>query len=272
MLDPRIVKIGIEINGQIRYYEGLAVTASGTKYANPIQNECEIKITNLAKETRDFILTESSPLNANRTRKQVYVEAGRESYGTAILFQGDIVSVTGGQPPDITITIKAQTGAWEKGNIVAVGQPGQAKLSAIAGQVAGSMGLTLDFQAKDKNVSNHNFTGAALKQVDKLGTAGAVNAYVDDGRLVVKDYNIPLSGRVRVLDMDSGMIGVPEFTEQGIKVKFLLDNQSVLGGGLRIKSKTNPAADGDYVIYKLGFEVASRDTPFYYIAEAVRGK
>lgn len=272
MLDPRIVRIGIEVNGQIRYYEGLDITASGTKYANPIQNECEIKITNLARETRDYILTESSPMNANRTRKQVYVEAGRESYGAALLFKGDIVSVTGGQPPDISITIKAQTGAWEKGNIVSVSHPGQEKLSTIAAQTAKSMGLTLDFQAKDKNVSNHNFTGAALKQVDKVGTAGAVNAYVDDGRLVVKDLNIPLTGRLRELSLDTGMVGAPEFTEQGVKVKFLLDNQTTLGSGLRIESVMNPAANGEYVIYKLGFEVASRDTPFYFIAEATRAK
>ncbi len=66
------------------------------------------------------------------------------------------------------------------------------------------------------------------------------------------------------------MIGIPEFTEQGIKVKMLLDNQTKLGGGLRITSSIYPAVNGDYVIYKLGFDIATRDTPFYYIAEAAR--
>jgi hypothetical protein len=66
------------------------------------------------------------------------------------------------------------------------------------------------------------------------------------------------------------MVGIPEITEQGIKVKYLLDNVSRLGGGLRISSDIYPAVNGLYIIYKLGFEISNRDTPFYYIAEAAR--
>lgn len=50
----------------------------------------------------------------------------------------------------------------------------------------------------------------------------------------------------------------------------LFDNQTVLGGGINITSKLNPAANGAYTVFKLGFELASRDTPFYYIAEGTR--
>ena len=55
-----------------------------------------------------------------------------------------------------------------------------------------------------------------------------------------------------------------------LKVKFLLDNQTTLGSSLEIQSQQYPAANGTYVIYKLGFQIANRDTPFYYIAEAAR--
>ena len=66
------------------------------------------------------------------------------------------------------------------------------------------------------------------------------------------------------------MIGIPEFTEQGVKVKFLVDNQTKLGGGIEIRSVQYPATNGQYSIYKLGFQIASREQPFYYIAEAAR--
>lgn len=269
-LDPRIIRVGIEIDGQLRTYEGLDITASGTKYANPLQNECEIKISNLSREVRDYLLTETSPLNQRKVRKSIILEAGRVSYGTSVLFRGDITSVVGGQPPDITLTIKAMTGNWDKGNVVSNSQPGQAQLSKISEQAAKDMGLKLDFQAKDKSIANYSHTGAAIKQVDRIGTAGAVSAYIDDDRLVVKDIDMPLTGRTRVLSLDTGMIGAPEFTEQGIKVKFLYDGQTALGGALDITSVMNPAANGRYQIYKLQFEVASRNTAFYWIAEAKR--
>jgi hypothetical protein len=39
---------------------------------------------------------------------------------------------------------------------------------------------------------------------------------------------------------------------------------------LEVRSKINPAANGTYTVYKLGFDLANRDTAFYLIAEASR--
>lgn len=270
-LDPRLLRIGIEIGGQLKLYEGLAMTASGTKYANANQNECEVKITNLDQATRDYLLTETSPFNKNKKRKILTVEAGRVSTGYSLVFRGDITNAVGAQPPDIALTIKAATGDYAKGDIIATSQPGSAPLKNIAAQVAKDLDLALDFQATPKQIANYSFTGSKVKQVEQLGAMGRVNAYIDDATLVVKDFNAPLARRTRELNLDTGMVGIPEFTEQGIKVKMLFDNQTVLGGGINITSKLNPAANGLYTVFKLGFELASRDTSFYYIAECTRG-
>lgn len=269
-LDPRIVRVGIEVNGQLRTYDGLAVVATGCKYANANQNECEVKITNLARQTRDYLVTEASPFNKNKARKRLIVEAGRQSYGTSTVYVGDIASVTVTQPPDITVCIKAATGSYSKGNVVQRSQPGVCSLRQIAGQVADDLGLSLNFQCQDKHVANYSFTGGALRQVDQLGACGHVNAYVDDGSLIIKDYGKPLAGSLRILNLETGLVGIPEFTERGVKVKMLYDNQTRCGSGLQVRSELNPAANGTYTVYKLGFELASRDTPFYLIAEAQR--
>ena len=88
--------------------------------------------------------------------------------------------------------------------------------------------------------------------------------------MVVKDINLPLPNFMRVLNLESGMVGKPEFTEQGCKVKFLIDPRTKLGGALKVISKTTPTANGVYIIYKLSFFVASRDVDFYYAAETTR--
>lgn len=270
-LDPRIVKVSIEVNGVFKTYSSpLAITVNGTKYGNALQNEAEVILENLDRETQDFILTETSPYNLNRTPKTVIVEAGRVSYGTAIIYRGNVVTAMVTQPPDIGIVLKCLTGNFIKGNIITRNQPGQATLFQISSQINQDIGTVLNFQATDRNIANYSFAGAALKQVDVLGAMGNLNAFIDDSALVVKNAFIPLSNTLRILSAETGMIGIPEFTEQGIKVKFLLDNRTVLGGSLRIISQQYPAANGDYVIYKLGFQIATRDTPFYYIAEAAR--
>ena len=269
-IDPRIVRVGIEVRGVIKYYTDLQIQASGTKYANATENECEVKITNLSKDTRDYILTETSPFIKSKNPKRLILEAGRVSTGTNVVFVGDIISAVPSQPPDIELTIKAATGATQKGNIVTRSKTGTARLSQIAKDIARDLGLKLIFQAKEKNIANYSFAGGNLKQVEELGRAGNVNAFVDDGSLIVKDATVALNGKAQVLNLETGMIGIPEITEHGIKVKYLYNNESAIGGSLIVQSKINPAANGTYVIYKLNFDVSNRDNQFYLIAEGKR--
>lgn len=269
-LDPRVVQVTLEVNGQINTYDGIYIKGVGTKYANSLQNEAIITLTNLDKVTQDSILTETSPFNPNRTPKVCKLYAGRQSYGTTLIYSGNIVSSTVSQPPDLTVTLKCLTGNYTKGTVLARNKPGIASLREIAAGIAQDTNTILNFQATNKNISNYNFNGSALDQVALLGTAGGVTAFIDDNILVVKDAGIAITGVVRDLNSGNGMVGIPEITEQGIRVKYLLDNVSKLGGGLNITSEVYPAVNGSYVIYKLGFEISNRDTPFYYIAEAAR--
>lgn len=269
-LDPRLLQLAIEVNGQVQTFDTVAITASGTKYANALQNECEITIANLDRATQDYILTQTSPYIFNRTPKIATISAGRQSYGTSVIYSGNIVSSYVSQPPDVAITLKCLTGNFYKGNIIARNQPGEVSLSQVSKQLASDLNVALSFQAKDQTITNYAFTGAALKQVVSLNSLGGINVFIDDNTLIVKDAFVPIDNSLRILDANTGMIGIPEFTEQGIKVTFLLDNKTKLGGALQITSGIYPAINGTYVIYKLGFEVANRDTPFYWIAEAAR--
>lgn len=269
-IDPRVVIVGLEIDGRLKTFDGLQVAASGSVFANAIQAEAEVKISNLSAADRDYILTESRPYFYPRARKRIFLWAGRRSYETRLIFQGDIVSSTVTQPPDITLTLRARVLQYFKGELVSVSAPAQERLSRLSAHVANMLMLTLDFQATDKNIANYQHVGASIKQIDQLAEAGRVDVYVDGETLVVKDRNEPLPGATTVLSQDSGMIGIPELTVQGVKVKYLLDRVSRLGGRIQVQSSLNPAASGEYVIYKLTFEIASRDTPFYYLAEARR--
>ena len=275
-LDPRIITVSFEVNGQLKTYTASSfapfdISATGTKYGNSLQNEAEVTISNLDRATQDYILTETSPYNLNKTPKLLTLSAGRDSYGTAVIYRGNIVSSNVSQPPDIGIKLKCLTGNFKKGYILSRSLPGMATLEQVSAAVASDIGMNLNFQAtNNKNISNYAFGGGALKQIEVLNSMGGINAFVDDDTLIVKDAFIPLNGTNRILSAETGMIGIPEFTEQGIRVTFLLDNQTTLGSALTIQSVQYPAANGLYVIYKLSFNITSRDIPFYYIAEALR--
>ena len=128
----------------------------------------------------------------------------------------------------------------------------------------------MDFQATEKAISNFNFTGSAIRLVEKLGEVGGINAFVDGVTLVIKNDNAPITGRLRVLSPSTGLIGIPQPNEQGVKVNMLFDNQTTIGGAFELISRRYPSFNGRYVIYKLGFNVTNRDTPFYLTAEGRR--
>ena len=268
--DPRIIRVGVEVSGVLRIYENLALTANITKSWNALQNEATVNIIGLAKEVRDHLSTETSPYNANYSPKRLTIEAGRASTGTFTLFSGDIVQTDNTQPPDIVTTIKSKTLQFNKGVIISRSFAETVKLSVIAKKVAEDLGLTLIFEATDRNISNFSFTGASTKLIQKLSECGGINAYADDNKLVVKDVARALANIVHVVSERSGMIGTPELTDLGVRVRYLLDPNSQLGGTLSIDSSLNPALSGDYTIYNLWHVVASRDVPFYTIAECVR--
>lgn len=269
-LDKRLLRVTIEIGAETRTYTNLFISASGTKFGNSLQGEAKITVGNLARTERDYLMTETSPWNPDRKTKRIILEAGRESTGYSTVFIGDIWRAVATQPPDIMMTFECRTGQALKGVSAATTQPSTVPLSKISADVASQLGYRLEFAATDKNISNYAFSGAALKQVDFLGQSGGVRCFVDNETLVVMDEDAALPGPVRILDERSGMIGIPEIMENGLKTKFFYDHNTRIGGVLRVQSKEVPAANGDYFIYKLGFELSNRDTPFYWIAEGGR--
>ncbi len=272
MLDPRLLRVTIFLDGvqQVPSYERLAISVKGTKYTSAISNICEIRIANIDKETRDRLLTEGTPYSRLAPpRNSILIEAGRESLGFHQIFRGDITTVNVTQAPDIWLVMRAITGKQRKTTTTTLSQNGTAKFSLISSQAAEQLEVSLDFRAPDKDVANFSFSGSLEKLVTTLGTISlGVDAYLDDDRLIVKPRFDPESSEVIPISIETGLVGIPEFIDLGVRCTVLLSSEIRLGQRIRLVSAAYPAVDGDYVIYRLGFDLANRDSPFYYIVEA----
>lgn len=272
-MDLRRVRVGIEIKGVLKFYEGLRVVASGTKYMSALQNEATIAITGLDADTRNTLLKESVQFMYDPTRKlsRITLEVGRVSTGLAVIFQGDIYSAELGNAPDFTVTIKAKTNNANNLRVVNITGAGIEQLSAVAKRVADANGLALRFDATDKQVARFSYSGNAAKAVEQLERAGGINVLIDDGTLIATDKGKPIANRVKILDMNSGMVGIPKAYMQGliigVQATILIDENVKIGGRVRINSKTNPSVNGDYVIVELGYNITTHDDPFFYTAK-----
>jgi hypothetical protein len=264
--DNRLVTLTLQLTTGIVEYSGVNIVASGRKYDTSIPADCEARIYNLTAADRNNILTQASPLKIGQnTPVNMVLSVGRESYGTFILYQGNVLSCDVTQPPDIGVGLRAITLGGAMGLIVQNNQSSIATLKTIAQSIADSLGVGLDFQAtNDKQIDNYSFTGAALKQVEKLNHMGGIKAYIDNGTLVVQDANKPRTGDVVQINANTGMVGIPQVTELGVIVKAMINPQIKLGGQVNVTSLINPAANGLYYVTQINFEVANRENPFWY--------
>jgi len=278
MFDDRLVKIVFTIGQQTETIDTTQnpteppfIVANGSKFVDVTQNECTLQVGNLSRDLRNALATNLTPFDYNtKQRKSMQVWAGRVSTGMFLRYEGDIISAVPTQPPDIIMNIRSKTMQFFKNDLVAQSYAVTAPLSQIAANAAKAIGVNLRFEAQDRNIGNYAYSGTAAGQVQRLGTLGPIDAYVDDGTLVCKDKGMPLKDTVHTLSQDSGMIGQVELTEYGIRVKCLLSPDIKLGGTLTLDSVQNPSLNGYYTIYRTGFEIATRSEPFYDVIEATR--
>jgi len=270
--DLRKIKVTIDLGTDILVFEEpLAITVAGTNYANSLQNEAEIIIENLSASVQNYILTGVTPFNKNYLPKSVRVEAGREKYGTSVVYEGNVVEGTCSDPPDIGVSLKCLTGNYALGNLVNRSMGGTVSLKVIAQQIANDNAVVLKFDAENRNLPGYSFSGPALDQVYAMNNFGGIDAFIDDGVLYVKDGLVQTRGQVITqINKDTGMIGIPQLTEEGVKIKFLFDPKVKLGAGIVLTTVQYPELNGEYVIYRLGFQLTTRENPFYYIADCKR--
>lgn len=267
--DPRILSVELEFDDQSLVYTGpMGISVQGSKSVSSMQNSATITISNLTKEHRDYILTNcNQKLAANYKVRRVRVKVGRESFGDWQLFMGDIVSANITQPPDVKIVLKCLTNAVDRTQWWAFANTGAVSLETLVQETAAIMGLSYridDRVDRAMTIPHFTFNGPAAAMIVRLSEMANLRVYCDDDTLVVTNWDSGLSNTVVDVNLNSGMVGIPEFTEYGVKVRTLVDRNIVLGGAIRLSSEMIPVMNGDYVITRLDYDVSTRDTAFYY--------
>jgi hypothetical protein len=276
--DDRLVTLGIQVQGKTysfdqRYF----IRATGTKLqTGGILGEAEIRIDNIDLQTRNFLLTACSPYSQQTYQAAqsggsspnyplVTLDVGRASWGTLRVFQGNCIAVAPTQPPDIGLTLKSLQGVLLLGQAMALTMPQNTLLSQLAQQVATANGLSLEFTATDKQIDNFSLTGSIYRQLQKLAECGDVDAFLDNTTLVVKDIGTGRQGITPVISSQTGMVTVPVVNERGLQAKCLINNAIKIGGQIQVQSRINPAANGTWQVYKLGFDISTWESPFYWL-------
>lgn len=263
--DPRIVKVGVQINnGAWTYFEDIDIRIQGQRFFSGTSGFFTIKLSNLTRDQRHEFLTSATPILSVGKPANLIVYVGRVSKGTFILFQGQCYTSTVTSPPDISITFRVVDGSALASAIAPNSLGPLTRLSVVSQYVANQLGYNLLFNVTtDINVANVSYPTNTADLVVYLNTLG-VRACVNNGNLIVTDQNGINQNNGFVLSQQTGMVGIPQATQDGCTAQMLVQAGINIGDQIGINSAVNPSVNGSYRIDQIAVDIANRDNPFFY--------
>jgi hypothetical protein len=257
-------------------------------------NTCRVRLYNLSDQTVNNLLGLS---NSGEFTK-IIVQAGYQppgNYGT--IFQGTITQWTHGRENNVNSYLEVYGADGDNANFVVVN-------TTLAGSVTQdqqikAIGAAMQQQTGVQFYNGSNllqqsggvlprgkvFYGAYAKYTDQLATNRNSTWSIQDGKLI----EIPLAGYLPgdavVINSHTGLIGMPETTQNGLTLTCLLNPKIRVGGRVILNNKeinqtivqnaaarspseflnffASENADGVYRICVHEFEGDTRGTPWY---------
>lgn len=281
-MDKRICYVQIQTQDGGKQIDNIAIKGRIERKASVTGSTAKISIANLSKPDVEYLTTQTSRFVNTASQKKINIFAGYDSTGVGQIFSGDIVSAFPEGLPDTWLNIEAKTNYHNQTNIISYSIT-QARTQEIAQNIANQYGLALDWRSKSqKLIDCFNINGAKARLLNELNKLDNFRAYIDNGvlRVIDKNEEAPIesntpsvyksnvsntkkTGYVKYINADSGLIGIPQIDEYGVKIKILIDPSLNLGDWFKLESRLYPIVNGFYQIYEMVYDFASREPQFY---------
>lgn len=243
--------------GNTKIFEGLATTAQITKAGLPEKNSAEVRIAGLKLSDMEQ-LTFLSFMPGEYRKNHILVEAGEKGEELSVVFKGDITASSADftSAPDVVMKFQALTAGW---SVLIADSPtsvdGEASAAELIEQFAREAGFGFINEGVTESVQNATFDGSPIQKAQQVADEVGAELLIDDETMTLMPWDKPRGDAV-LLKADSGLIGYPSFTQDGISCSCFFNPRLQLGGQVKIESEV-PRASGYWKITKLSHELAA---------------
>lgn len=195
------------------------------------------------------------------TRNYINIYAGDDETGLSEIFAGSITAANGDFSgcPEHKIKIDAEVGFW--GRVTAQGpnviNGSQSVASFIETQAAASS-MTFRNEGVSSSLKNCVFDGTPIEQARQAAKMVGADLIIDDDEMVLLPAGGNRKGNAVLLNKDSGLLGYPAITSNGIEVKAVF-NPAFRFAGLFVLESIVPKASGTWRIVKLTHKLSAND-------------
>lgn len=146
--------------------------------------------------------------------------------------------------PDAQFHASAFTGLLEAVKPVPpVSYNGTVDVATVLAGIAAQMQpvRTLENTGVDARINDPYLPGTLRDQALAVARAANINLYIDDTVLAIWPAGAARGGLIPVLSAETGMVGYPQFTQNGIMVRTLYNPSLVFGQTVEVRSALTPA-------------------------------
>lgn len=240
---------------------GLRCAANITKAGGVSMSECDLRVFGMQLDVMNKLTILNKLRYTDSRFNEVTISAGDDQNGMAVCFTGILSEAwaDAAAAPDVVFQVKAYTGLLEAVKPVSpVSYNGSVDVATVLQGIAAQMQpvRTLENSGVKTRISNPYLTGTLRDQALTIARAAGCNMLIDDTVLAIWPFGGTRDGEVSVISAETGMVGYPTFTQNGIRLTTLYNPSLVFGRTIECKS-TFTQANGKWVIASVSHNLSA---------------
>lgn len=250
---------GLDGFNTVQLPDDLRVSASIRHSGGVSMQHCQLRVFGLSMDLMNRLTTLQKALTTAR-RNVVTVEAGDDVSGMAVVFIGVIQEAWAdmNSSPEVSLFVDAHTGLLDALRPVPPkSYNGYVDVAVILASIAAEMGVAFENSGVSVQLAYPYLPGTLRQQALACAQAAGINMILDNSTLAIWPKGGVRHGAAVLLNKDTGMVGYPSFTGQGIVVTSIFNPNIAFGGTVQVESALTPAC-GQWTPFNVSHDLESQ--------------
>lgn len=231
---------------------GLRTSATITKSGGVSMSQLELRVWGMPLDTMQKLTVLNKLAYEQERSNSVTVRAGDDENGMGVVFTGTIKEAwaDASNPPDVEFTVSAFTGGLDAVRPVApTSYNGPVAVDVALSSIAAQMvpPRTLENSGVQTVLDSPYLPGTLRDQALAVARAARCDMLIDDNVIAIWPSGQARGGLSLDLSPETGLVGYPQFTQNGIALTALYTPSLVFGQKIKVTSAL-AAANGEWQV------------------------
>lgn len=238
---------------------GYRVAARIIKAGGPSMGTAQVQVWGMALDLMNKLSTLGMVVTLLR-RNTLTISAGDDENGLSVVFVGQITNAWSDfqAAPQVPFIIEAHTGSFDAVKPIPVSTfSGVTDVAVILSGLASTMGKRFENNGVSVKLANPYLSGSARDQALAVVQAAGIEWNgLDQDVLAIWPAGGKRGGLSPLISPETGMVGYPSYTANGIMLKTIFNRDVGFGGGIVVQSDLTPA-NGTWNVFSIDHDLQS---------------